>query len=172
MPNGHQNKQHNLNFKLCTLVLSPPGHHLQDNAAGVPIIKPETCYRFHKVIQGNRAFLSYAIWLTKATFTHHHCYYVLLWDVAPAAGFQFNSEFKSFIIDFYFFFICRYLDFVRWTLVMEFSTCWVSRDFESLYEKKIRPSNCLFFVNSFGFNIKSFGWLKYSWMFLWIDTEN
>ena len=73
MPDGHQNKQHNyqnkqhyyqnkqhnLNFKLCTLVLSPPGHHLQDNAAGVPIIKPETCYRFHKVIQGSRAFLCY-----------------------------------------------------------------------------------------------------------------
>ena len=63
MPNNIQqgfklNKQPiQFKTKLCTLVLSPPGHHLQDNAAGVPIIKPETCYRFHKVIQGSRAFL-------------------------------------------------------------------------------------------------------------------
>ena len=68
-----------------------------------------------------------------------------------------------------------YLDFERWTLVMEFSTCWVGKsgrfvhDFESLGEKKsahIESNQIDFFlVNSLGLNIKSFGWLKYlkSW---------
>ena len=45
-------------------VPSPLGHHLQDNAAGVPIIKPETCYRFHKVIRASSETAT-------ATFTHH-----------------------------------------------------------------------------------------------------